>query len=161
MVSFPCWEWLSVILPGKAVSTLVISPVSAISRTESRSSRLQRPLLNDVDQSHGEDQNEHQHLDKTEEPQPPKHHGPGVEEDNFHIEDDEQNRDQIELYREAPPGRSARGIATLERLVLDRRVLFRTEEGASKDHCPCHYSPQDQRYQDRDVLLHEKRSRIL
>src|SRR5688572_7406396 len=57
---------------------------------------LQVALPPDVDQGHDQDGDEHQALDEGEHPELAEDHGPGQEEHGLHVEDDEDQGEDVE-----------------------------------------------------------------
>src|SRR6478672_5780871 len=52
---------------------------------------------------------EQDHLDEAEQPELVERDGPGVEEDDLDVEDDEEHRGQVELHRETAAAHGLRG----------------------------------------------------
>src|SRR5438093_9593951 len=60
-------------------------------------------------------------------------HGPGVNENELHVEQDEQDGDQVELDRQAADRQRKGGLPALEGLRFHGRRLLRTEYGCQHD----------------------------
>ena len=56
------------------------------------------------------------HLYQARDAEPTIHHGPWIEEDELDVEQDEQNRGQVELDREAADREGEGNLSALERL---------------------------------------------
>lgn len=63
---------------------------------------LQRPLLPSVEKAHAQCHHEEQALHETEHTQVAVDHGPRDEEDSFDVEDDEEDPNNVGLFRESP-----------------------------------------------------------
>jgi len=97
---------------------------------------LQRAFAPDVDQAHRQDADEHQHLHESEPPQGLEDHGPGIEENCFNVEHDEEHGDDIEAHRVAAAGVADGVHAALVRHVLGREVLLLAQQLRQDDnHC--------------------------
>src|SRR5262245_53975191 len=86
---------------GSSVTTRAITFSGVMRWSSGASVPFERPLAPDVDESQREHDDEDHHLDQAEHAEPAKEERPGVEEDHFHVEDDEEDRGEIELDREA------------------------------------------------------------
>src|SRR5206468_8794199 len=104
------------------------STVIGYGRRPAASAPLERALAPDVGEAERQHEHEDRHLDEAEHPERAEDHRPGIEEDHLDVEDDEEDRGQVELDREAPPRGPARRVAALERLGLHRRRPPRPEE---------------------------------
>src|SRR5581483_1993810 len=84
---------------------------------------IQRALLPDVEKSREDQNNEQQHLAESKQLQLPVHYRPGVKEDRFDIEKDENDGHQVKLYAESlarrPGGRDARFIGRVLHAIPD------------------------------------------
>src|SRR2546421_981395 len=70
---------------------------------------LQAAAAPDVGVGDEDGEDEQQHFDEPEEPQGVEADGPGVEEDDLDVEDDEEHRRQVVLDGEAPAAGRLRG----------------------------------------------------
>src|SRR5438552_3188287 len=97
-----------------------MSPRSAVRRggAVARSRPLERSFTPHVDEAEREHEDEDRHLDEPEEPERTECDRPRVEEDDFHVEDDEEDGGEIEFDGEAAPRRPARRVPALEVLEL-------------------------------------------
>src|ERR1700681_2861333 len=80
---------------------------------------LQGSVVPGVDEAYHQDPEKDQHLDQAHGPQRAVDHGPWIEEDEFDVEQDEQDRGEIELDRQPAYG-EGEGIFS----ALERRQLF-------------------------------------
>src|SRR5919197_2559375 len=62
---------------------------------------IEPALLPHVHVGHEHEPDEHHHLDQTEQSERSNRDGPREEEDGLDVEDDEQHRNDVELYRES------------------------------------------------------------
>src|SRR2546426_7951117 len=69
-----------------------------------------------IKEPHHEDSEKDDHLRQPNGSEPPIHDGPRVQEDELHVEQDEQNRRQIKLDRQAADGKREGHLPALERL---------------------------------------------
>src|SRR5262245_30848822 len=84
-----------------------------------------------VGESNGEDPDEHRHLSEAEPAEAAVRHGPRVQEHDLDVEDDEEDRDQVELHRKALAAeRADRRVAGLEDLQLHLARTLRSEQPA-------------------------------
>src|SRR3989339_1260747 len=65
---------------------------------------FQGALAPDVHQAHRDDTDEYQHLHEPEPAQGLEHHRPGVEENGFNVEHDEEHGDDVEAHRVTAAG---------------------------------------------------------
>src|ERR1035441_596376 len=65
---------------------------------------IEGALLPDVEKSRKDQNYEDQHLEKAEHFKIAIHHHPGVEENGFNIEQDEEHAHEVKLHAEAVPG---------------------------------------------------------
>jgi len=118
------------------------------------------PPLPDVDVPDDQDVEEDHHLDEPEEEELVVHDGPREEEDRLHVEDDEEDCDQVVPDREAVvEGFGRRGHAALVRRELRgggaRRPEERHEDENDHRKGACH----DGEIQDREISRHVGRLR--
>src|SRR4030095_5391660 len=94
--------------------------------------RADSPHVGETDR---EDPDEHRHLGEGEPAEAAVRHGPRVHEHHLDVEDDEQDRDQVELHRKAVAAeRSDRRVAGLEDLQLHLARALRSEQPAHDQH---------------------------
>ena len=91
-------------------------------RAHGRSVPLERALAPDVDEPERRTSTKIAISTKPNIPSARNDDRPRVEEHDLDVEDDEEDRGQVELDREATPRRAARRVAALERLGLHRRT---------------------------------------
>src|SRR5579875_3449386 len=137
------------VAPGRSASARATTSSGLMS---ARSVPRERPLAPDVHESEREHAHEDRQLDDAEEPEPAEEHRPRVEKNHLHVEDDEEDRRQVELHREAAPRRSARRIAALEGLALHRRGPPRAEEQVHGEEEPGNQGGDHERRHDGNVL---------
>src|SRR5207249_11237618 len=94
---------------------------------------LERALAPHVHESDREYEDEDAHLNEPEDAERTEQNCPRVHEHHLDVEDDEQNRSEIEFHRETPPRGAARRIAALEGRLLHGRGTARAEEHAGRD----------------------------
>src|SRR5262245_20658960 len=117
---------------------------------------LERALAPDVDEPEREDEEEDHHLDEPEDAEPAEQERPRIEEDDLDVEDDEEDGGEVELDREPAPRWTARHVAALERLLLDRGRASGTEQRGHAEKDARHERRQREHGEHRDVLeLHE------
>src|SRR3972149_6292750 len=81
--------------------------------------------------------------------------GPGVEENELHVEQDEQDRGQVELDRQVAGGHGERELSALERLRFHLRRLFRAE-GRGPPHEPAGDRPRKrEEHENPHVFTHK------
>src|SRR6185503_6693256 len=88
---------------------------------------FQVSLAPDVGERHHEDADEHQALGEGEEPELAEDHGPGQQEDRLHVEDDEDEGEDVETDVELDPGRARGVLAALvgrELLLAEARRTY-------------------------------------
>src|SRR5690349_18440935 len=119
---------------------------------------LERALAPHVDEAEGERSHEGEHLHVSEPAQSlcgeiAQQRSPRVDEDALDVEDDEEERDQVELHRMARV-RVARGRrAALERRLLDGEDALRAEIAGEQADGEAHHPCQEEQDQDRQVGL--------
>src|SRR5437762_9826458 len=93
------------VAPGTSAATRSRSASTVIGygRRPPASAPLERALAPDVGEAERQHEHEDRHLDEAEHPERAEGHRPGIEEDHLDVEDDEEDRGQVELDREAPP----------------------------------------------------------
>src|SRR5688500_7953587 len=77
---------------------------------------IQGAVVPGVEEPHHEDPQEDDHLRQTLDTESPIHDGPRIEEHELDVEQDEENRDQVELDRDAADRDRQGRLSTLERL---------------------------------------------
>jgi hypothetical protein len=113
------------------------------------SRRRSAPLVEQPD--HGQEQ-EHRHGGEARPAELAKDDRPRVHEDDLDVENDEQDGGEVELDREATPGRPARLVAALEGLQLGGGAIARAEQAAGVDHHQHDHQRQGEGDQHGDVL---------
>src|SRR5262245_65840107 len=113
---------------------------------------LERALAPDVDEPEREDEEEDHHLDEPEDAEPAEEERPRVEEHHLDVEDDEEDGGEVELDREPAPRGTARHVAALERLLLDRRRTPGAEQRGNAEKDARHERRQREHGEHRDVL---------
>src|ERR1700683_451081 len=103
---------------------------------------VERAALPCVDQADEKYRDKDQRLDKTKHPETAKLHRPWVKENYFDIENQEQQRGQIEAHREAAPRASAGRITTFKGFLFDRRWTGRADQRVDRNH----HADDDARY---------------
>src|SRR5207247_2219969 len=76
---------------------------------------LQGAVVPGVNEAHHQDPQKDPHLDQAHGPERAVDHGPGIEEDELDVEQDEQDRGEIELDRQPPDGEREGLLSALER----------------------------------------------
>jgi len=79
---------------------------------------VQRALFPEIEVTNQQDGDVYHHFDKTIQSQLAKHVGPRIQKNRFHIEQNENHRDQVKLYREGFTGVACGLHATLIGLQL-------------------------------------------
>src|SRR5438128_942381 len=108
--------------PIASSTRLVKNPASADS-----SLPIERAIVPGIVEPNHEDPEEDHHLRQARDAEPAGDHRPRVQEDELHVEQDEENRRQVELDRQAPDRQRERALSALERFGLHRRRVLRTE----------------------------------
>src|SRR5213079_995820 len=141
------------VAPGTSLATRARSASTVIGygRRPAASAPLERALAPDVGEAERQHEHEDRHLDEAEHPERAEDHRPGIEEDHLDVEEDEEDRGQVELDRDAPPRGAARRVAALERLGLDRRRAARPEERAGAEQHRDHDARDAERDEDGHV----------
>src|SRR5439155_14287002 len=80
---------------------------------------FERSLLPFVDETHDEDEQEDAHRDETEDTDLPQHDGPGKQENDLEIEDDEEDGDEVVTHVEL----RATVFERLETAFITRQLL--------------------------------------
>src|SRR5688572_23759099 len=119
---------------------------------------LQRALLPLVDETHGQHAEEDHHRPEAEHADLAQRNGPGEQKRHFQVENDEQDRDQVESDVELPAGIvECLESAFVRRQFLRIGVLPRQDQGRDH-HDPGQTGSHDDEYQDRQIfaekLLH-------
>src|SRR3972149_8951224 len=86
---------------------------------------IEGAIVPGVEEPHHQDPEKNRHPRQAPRAQVSKDDGPGVEENELHVEQDEQDRGQVELDRQVAGGHGERGASALERLRFHLRRLFR------------------------------------
>src|SRR5882724_10833385 len=87
-----------------------------------------------VNEAHHQDPQKDPHLDQAHRPQRAVDHGPWIEEDEFDVEEDEQDRGQIEFDRQPPYWEREGIVSALEgRQLYGGRILL-SQRGAQNHH---------------------------
>src|SRR6266705_6925838 len=76
---------------------------------------LQGTVVPGVNEAHHQDPQKDPHLDQAHGTQRAVNHGPWIEEDEFDVEQDKQDRGEIKLDRQSPDRERERLLAALER----------------------------------------------
>src|SRR5215207_4323178 len=96
---------------------------------------IERALLPDVSQRDHEGEREHEHGHVTGPPELAQQHGPRVDEHGLDVEDDEQQRHEVELHPESVVRRADRLRAALERArLLSRRAPWSEQRREPDQH---------------------------
>src|SRR5690349_19947884 len=130
---------------------------SALAPRASRPARrysvpFQRSLLPGIPKADQENGDEHHHLDQSDEPQPPEIHGPGKEEDEFDVEDDEEHGDDVVAHRKLDTGIGEQRAAAFVRLELRAIRPPRPEDAARQEGDRSEAERDHDEDQDRDVV---------
>src|SRR4028119_363723 len=99
----------------KSLSVLVVSMFGSLNCCITP---LKGPLLPGVNESDRQDQDKDNHLDKTVEAEIPVDDGPRVEKRRLHVEDQEEQRENVVAHREGPPRVRHGSLPGLVDLVL-------------------------------------------
>src|SRR4051812_39616971 len=125
------------------ISDIVTSdPGRASARPGHSLEPLEVALHPDVDQAYEQDAHEDEQLRENQEPPAlqdvlAKRDGDRIDERDLHIEDHENQRDQVETDVEVDPGAARRRLATLVRRQLPRLGIGRPQQHAETQHEPC------------------------
>src|SRR5581483_8529454 len=116
---------------------------------------LQRALFPYPDVPDDQDRQEHHHLHEAEPGQRLELHRPGEQEDGFHVEDDEQDGDNVEAHRVAPARAVHRINAAFVRHELRLERVLRTHQlGDDERHHRNRQRHQDEQERGNVVLRH-------
>src|SRR5258708_5593688 len=118
---------------------------------------LEGALAPDVDEAQGQGPHEGEHLEVGEPAEVldleiAQEGTPRVDEDALDVEDDEQQGDQVELHRVAAACVAERGVAALERGLLDRGDALGAEEAGEERDRHAHDPGEQEQDQDGNVL---------
>src|SRR5947199_3110954 len=117
---------------------------------------LQRAVVPRVEEPDHQNREKDDHLDETRAAQRAIHDGPRVEEHELHVEQDEENRGQVEPDRQAADWQRERNLPALERLRFHGRRLLRTEHGCQDDVCRRERTRQNKSDNAARILTHRK-----
>src|SRR5262249_45162410 len=115
---------------------------------------LQGAIVPDVNEAHHQDSQKDPHLDQARNTQRAVDYGPRVEEDELDVEQDKQDRGQIELDRQ-PPDREREGLfSTLERRQFYGCGILLSQSRTQKHHQRRDRGGQDKTDGDPEVFAH-------
>src|SRR2546430_2825022 len=117
---------------------------------------LERALAPHIEEADGEGGHEGKHLQIREPAQSlcgeiAQQRSPRVDEDALDVEDDEEERDQVELHRVAAVRVAGGGRAAPERRLLDREGALRAEVNRQDADGEAHHPRQEEQGEDRPV----------
>jgi hypothetical protein len=111
------------------------------------------PFVDEADRQHEQEQH---HRPEPVHPHVAQHHRPGKQERHLEVEDDEQDRDQVEAHVEAPARVLERGKAAfVGRQFLGVGALPAGDQG-QRDRCPGNRHRDPEEYQDRQVFAQHR-----
>lgn len=114
---------------------------------------VQRAFFPQVDVAHHQDQNVNEHLHEAEELQLPENDGPGIEEDRFDVEQDEDYRHHVEVHGIRSARVTGRANAALIGLVLDLRARMTPDHIRHHNHHAGGSGRQQKHKQERGVSV--------
>ncbi len=115
---------------------------------------LQRPLLKDVHQADEEHGHEGKHFEEAKEAEFFEVDGPGVHENDLHIEQNEEDGHEEIFYGKGAAGVANGRYATLKGVVLDAGLALGAEEVGS--HQGCHHETygDEQDHENGKIRIH-------
>src|SRR5438876_1215391 len=116
---------------------------------------LQGAVVPGVNEARHQDPQKDPHLDQAGEPQRAVDHGPWIEEDELDVEQDEQDRGEIELDRQPPYGEGEGLLSALERRQLCGGGMLLSQRRAQKHHQRRDACGQNETHGKPDVFAHK------
>src|SRR6266849_2769608 len=114
--------------PMASSSRLVTNPASP-----DMSLPVQSAIVPSVEEPYHEDPQKDHHLSQARAAKATIYHGPGVQENELHVEQDKQNGREVELDRQAADRHREGGLSALEWLRFHGRRLLRAHRGCQDD----------------------------
>src|SRR5712692_10497236 len=136
--------------PMASSSRLVKNPASP-----DMSMPIQGAIVPGIEESCHQDAQEDDHFHQTRAAEPTIRNGPRVQENELDVEQDKENRGQVELDRYVADRQGERDLSALERLGFHGRWLLWAEHGCQHDERTSDRSRQNKEDRDSDVFTHQ------
>src|SRR5678815_5086379 len=117
---------------------------------------LQSTVIPCVNEASHQDSQEDAHFGQSRGPQSPIHDGPGIQEDEFDVEQNEEDGCEVELDRQPADGQRERLVSALERSQFDRARILSSERGRQENHRAGNRGRQHETDGNPDVFAHRK-----